>query len=201
MVGAGLLYNTLDQYLRTLFGIAPSSRFTTLEDGGVFLAVTLFLLTAFMLGGYVGGWLFNALFTRFFQGRPLAEVEAIYLNSQVPARWLKGGVLRVDGGPDWTASWAGLQRFGALHFILVRGGLVLGTFVFSLLHVALPFWKSEPLGSLQSLGAKWLIWVAVSVVLFSLHWRNVQRKARQLEASGIAEDDPRTRGTHPRSGG
>jgi hypothetical protein len=99
-------------------------------NGWMWLVSFLSMILALMLAGYTLGWVLNATIAKYLLGWPGTKVRAVFLQSEIPNEWrrLDGGEVR--GPVPGRRSWATTRQRGWRHFVLVRGVLGWGGFVF-----------------------------------------------------------------------
>jgi hypothetical protein len=127
-------------WLERFLGISPSSAVKSHPNGILWITVFVFVMVALMAGGYIVGWLVNALLSRYALGWSWSTVRAVYMRSQVPSEWLKVDARpRPSGPPLGFASmqkWEAQRAAGPIKFILTRGVLAWGSPMFLAMYVA-----------------------------------------------------------------
>jgi hypothetical protein len=150
------------------------------QPGGLWWILgALFGMVAFMLLGYVSGWLLNALISRRLLGWSPEQVRAVYLRSEVPAHWLKPGADGADARS--IANWETHRQAGPWRFIAVRGLLAWGAPMFAAMYL-LPAWlKGQPITPEGMLGYG-AIWASGGLMFGAVMWFAGQANYRKLVA-------------------
>lgn len=122
MFGAFVPLFLLVPWLEAAFGIPHNAPVKDQPNGLLWLVVFLAIMVLLMLVGYLLGWVLNALVMRIVFRWPSEQVNRIFLYSEFPPSWIKGGTK-----PEVADSaWAETRRKGRSHFVLYRGVLAWG---------------------------------------------------------------------------
>ena len=130
--------------------------------------------------GYLLGWGINFLLLVTARRYSVLEAKDAFWSRRVPPAWEKDDAAQrvQDDRIKNTEEWRWAQQVGAFRYIVVRGGLVLGTFAVLGLHVLLNLVKSQPV-ALESLPLKFSLWVAFGAALNACRWWALKRASRE----------------------
>lgn len=124
-------------WLEARLGIPPNSPIKAHPNGALWISVFLGVMVVSMLLGYALGWLANAAIARLVFGWPADKIRAVYLRSEIPSHWLKGGASpSLDAKAQTIAKWEEQRKVGVVRFILTRGVLAWGGSMLVAMYVA-----------------------------------------------------------------
>jgi hypothetical protein len=109
-------------WLARAWGIPAHAPVKEQPNGPLWILIFIVTMAPCMIGGYLIGWVGNALICRYILGWKPAEIKATYLHSNVPNRWLKvEPILGEKDGPyrikimiNLIVGWVGIILFGLL---------------------------------------------------------------------------------------
>lgn len=100
----------------------------------MWLALLLTGMVALMVGGYLLGWLLDALICRVIFRWPTEKVNRVFLESDVPVEWLKDPQ-KATYEKQAARNWGELRKKGAWHFVLTRGVVTWGIPMYTIMGV------------------------------------------------------------------
>jgi hypothetical protein len=176
----------LGSWLESHLGIPMNRPFKEHPNGGQWIAIFLFAMVALMILGYAVGWVMNAAISRYILGWSTEKVRAVYLQSQVPAHWLKEvAAASQDADKQSIGKWEAQRKVGALRFIAVRGVLAWGGPMLLGMHLVPTFMKGQVF-SLESTLLNVGIWGCVGASFGAIIWYSSEANYRKLKKRGEA---------------
>jgi len=172
-------------WLEKLPGIPAATRLLDHPQGRWWLAALLGSLALEVVAGYALGWLLNALLARWLWRWPAEKVRAVFVRSELPARWLTPAAAALAGDRVAlvaVARWERQRKTGALPFILRRGVLGWGLPMFIFMYPVHTLLRGEAFVPLVAL-VNVLLWFGCGALFGALHWALAQRNYRALQAS------------------
>jgi hypothetical protein len=88
MMASFFALRLLMNWLASVFHISMTAHLRS-RHIGLFDIVTVLGMIAFILAGFIFGYLANALILYFFCGWSMEKVEDVFLHSNIPADWYK----------------------------------------------------------------------------------------------------------------
>jgi hypothetical protein len=171
----------LGSWLESHLGIPMNSPIKEHPNGGTWIAIFLFAMVALMILGYAVGWVMNAAVSRYFLGWSTEKVGAVYLQSQVPAHWLKeGAAASQEPDKQSIAKWEAQRKVGALRFIAVRGVLAWGGPMLLAMHLVPTFMKGQSF-SLESTLFNVGLWACAGASFGAAIWYSSEANYRKLK--------------------
>ncbi|MCA0176327.1 MAG: transporter [Proteobacteria bacterium] len=123
-------------WLGAALSIPPNSPVKAHPNGSLWITIFIGAMVFSMLLGYALGWLANAAIARFLLRWPVKKLRAVYLQSAVPAHWLKDGASpSLDTQIQSLTRWEEQRKAGALRFIFKRGVLTWGSSMLLVMYV------------------------------------------------------------------
>jgi hypothetical protein len=116
-------------WLGVVLGIPDNVPVKEQPHGFLYACIVLVAMVLFMLGGYLLGWVLNALAMRIFFKWPKEQVSRVFLYSEIPPSWLKdnnSGTIDSESAAPSNSTWANTRQKGKKHFIIHRGILAWG---------------------------------------------------------------------------
>jgi hypothetical protein len=103
-------------------------------NGFVWLGLFLGVMVTLMVAGYMLGWLLDALLCLALFRWPGAKVKRVFLESDVPAEWLKDPQT-ITIPRQSTNKWEEVRKKGAWNFVLTRGVATWGILMYMIMGV------------------------------------------------------------------
>lgn len=173
-------------WLESHLGIPVNSPIKEHPNGGAWIAVFLFAMVALMILGYAVGWVINAAVSKYVFSWSTEKVRAVYLQSEVPAHWLKDGTSASQNADHQSiANWEAQRKVGALRFIAVRGVLAWGGPMLLAMHLVPTLMKGQSFsleGTLFNVG----LWACAGASFGAIIWYSSQANYRKLKQRGQA---------------
>ena len=167
-------------WLEAALGIPANSPIRNHPHGALWTAVFLGCLVLFMTLGYAAGWLANAAIASLLFGWPLEKVRAVYLRSEVPAHWLRGGAATsLDVRTQALAKWEEQRKAGVVRFILNRGVLAWGAPMLLAMYVLPTIARGRPF-TVGAMLFNLALWVAAGAAFGAVIWFTSEANYRKL---------------------
>jgi hypothetical protein len=176
----GLVFR-LASWLETVLGIPPNSPINAHPNGTLWFIAFVTCMVALVLLGYTLGWPVNQAFCRVALGWPVEKVTAVFLHSEVPSHWLKGGTREVQVlGAQLTAKWEQQRALGAARYVLKKGVLDWGAPMFVGIYVVPAFTSKQPV-DFAALVVNVGIWLIASACFGLVMWFTSESNYRELK--------------------
>ena len=99
-------------------------------NGIIWLVIVLAAMVTLMISGYILGWFLNAMVARVFLGWNAEKTHRVFLYSEVPNEWVKKGKKLTDSINTVNEKWAITRQKGKWSYIIKKGVLGWGVFMF-----------------------------------------------------------------------
>ncbi len=172
-------------WLEAHFPIPANSSITDQPNGGAWLALFLFGMITLMILGYAIGWVINAAVSRYVLGWSPEKVRSVYLQSDVPAHWLREQTASPGSADAQSiAKWEVQRKVGALRFIAVRGVLSWGGPMLVGMYFLPTFVKGQGF-SLESTLFSIALWACAGACFGALIWFGSEANFRKLKQRNL----------------
>lgn len=104
-------------------------------NGLIWLALFLTVMVALMICGYVLGWVLNGLICLAAFRWPRDKVQRVFLESDVPAEWLKAEGAAAKDAARAKPKWDEIRAKGRWHFVFTRGIMAWGIPMYTVMGV------------------------------------------------------------------
>ena len=173
-------------WLESHFVIPSNSPIKEHPNGLAWIVIFLSTMVALMLLCYAIGWVMNAAISRYVLGWSTEKVQAVYLQSNVPAHWLKEAPATSNSADAQSiAQWEAQRKGGALRFIAVRGVLAWGGPMLLGMHFVPTFMKGQGF-SMESTLFNIALWACAGASFGAIIWYSSQANYRKLKQRGQA---------------
>ena len=168
-------------WLEATLGIPPNSPIKAHPSGTVWIVVFLVVMVVLMLVGYAIGWVANAALARHVLAWSSEKVSAVFMRSEVPPPWLKGG-----SGSAKVASaqspekWERQRKVGAVRFVLTRGLLAWGGPMLLAMYVVPTVLKGRSF-TMSGLLVNLALWAIAGAAFGALIWHVSESNYRKLK--------------------
>ena len=119
-------------WLSEYLGIPEGAPVKDQPNGLLWIVVFLSTMVALMILGYLIGWVLNAAITRTVLGWDSEKTRRVFLYSEVPNEWLKEGQTSSNANTPNAVNeaWAATRKKGKWNYILTKGVLGWGAFMY-----------------------------------------------------------------------
>jgi hypothetical protein len=170
--------------LESASGIPHGAPVKSQVNGWLWVAVIIFTMVAGMVLGYLIGWIFNALISRYVFGWTASKIVAVYWRSELPNHWFIDKFHGQDTprvSSNTLSKWETHRSAGPMRFILLRGVLTWGMPMFFVMYIA-PAWSRKRDIVFIDLIFNLALWAASGAVFGAAIWYLSEwnyRKARK----------------------
>ena len=157
--------------LQSILGIPDGLPVMDQPGGMLWSVLVLVSLVVLMIGGYLSGWVLNAIVLSVFLGWPQEKISRVLLYSELPPSWLEETHTATgDASSSATsAAWAVTRQMGKWRFIFQRGVLAWGIPMY-LVMAALPVINGDVVATVSYLLRQACIWGAAGALFGFLIW-------------------------------
>lgn len=168
-------------WLEAALGMPPNGPIREHPNGAIWFGIFLVTMVALMVVGYAVGWVANALISRLLLRWPPEKVRAVYLQSEIPAHWLKDGAsTSSNAAAQSIEKWEKQRKVGVLRFILVRGVVAWGAPMLLVMYV-MPTLTSGRTFAIESLLLNLGLWATAGAVFGAAIWYGSEANYRKLK--------------------
>jgi hypothetical protein len=123
-----------------------------------------------MMLGYALGWFINAIVALSVLSWSFDKVVAVYLRSDVPAHWLKDGLLNTEDAVNQSMlEWEAQRKRGFVNFIVGRGILAWGSPMFIGMYLVPVLLRARRF-NLEGLALNLGLWLATGAAFGATMW-------------------------------
>jgi hypothetical protein len=157
-------------WLSDYLGIPENAPLKDHPNGIIWIIIFLIVMVSLMISGYLCGWILNAMIVRTFFGWNANKTRRVFLYSEVPTEWLKGGK-NVGDNPISAAyeKWAITRKKGMWNYIFRKGVLGWGAIMYVIMAI-LPALKGSSERTYSYYLWQAMLWGAAGSLFGSILW-------------------------------
>ena len=162
-------------YLGDCLGIGINDPVKDHENGFWWIASFFIGLLVFMIGGYLLGWLLNAVMLKVFFKWPANKIKDFLLYSQVPESWLKD---TSENQEEVNVQWETTRQIGMKRFILKKGILTWGLTMYVIMSIV-PAFTGRVVPTVSYFVIQGLIWAIAGGLFGWVVWYLSERSYKK----------------------